>query len=259
MHDSLFFFLLIWAISTCRKTLTTTTLSHCQAHLQGGILKHTHTHTHTQAGIYKRDQVPETTSNKKRVWIKTRPVSWNLKLYIDIKTKKWQGKVNPVFSLKSEKWQHSSWLAGSVGVYWVASNTQLLAKLSHTRVKQKPPLSSQCRYANFHRKQAILSVSFSSLAHAHPQNTHTAAKEGFFFFLSLLTKNGRMDRSWIYSLLSNNMRIELVRKIGLPFAAPHLSQLSSSSSSTPLIKQAQSLLTVWDRLRARLIHLIKYQ
>lgn len=165
-----------------------------------------------------------------------------------------------MFSLKAEKWQRSSWLAGSVGVYWVAGNVQLLAPLCHMRVKQKPPLSSQCRYANFHRKQAILSISFSSPAHAHTQNTHThSCKISFFFFFPLLTKNGRMDRSWIYSLLSNNMRIELVRKIGLPSTAPQLSRLSSSSSSTPLIKQAQSLLTVWDRLRARLIHLIKYQ
>ncbi len=53
MFCSVLFFLLIWAISTCRKLQTTTTLSHGQAHLQGGILWHTHTHTHTQAGTYK--------------------------------------------------------------------------------------------------------------------------------------------------------------------------------------------------------------
>lgn len=93
---------------------------------------------------------------------------WNLK-HAD-KQQKWQGKGSTVIRAK---WQ-SSLVAGSVGV-WVASNVQLLAPLSHTRVKQNHHWAlNEAMPTTTENKQfsVCLSVSFS-LPLIHTPNTHT--------------------------------------------------------------------------------------
>lgn len=85
-------------------------------------------------------------------------------------------------------------------MYW-AGNVQLLALLSHMKVKQKHHWALNAAMpTTTENNQFCLSVSFSL------QLLHTPSYKNAVVFFILFYKEGRMNQSWIYSLLSNNIK-----------------------------------------------------
>lgn len=167
-------------------------------------------------------------------------------------TKKWQGKGTTVISWK---WQSS--------LYWqvvwvctgVASDVQLSAPLSHSRVKQNHHWAlNKAVPSTTENSQFCLSVClFLSPARKHTPDTH----------MHLQTFSQRKVE-WtslesIHSCPTTWKESSWLEKLVFPPPLLSLSWLSSSSS--PLIKPAQSLLTVTVLDTFCLIHLvlIKYQ